>query len=76
LIAVKAEPQKQPFDFSFLSQTGIERVRSTAGDTEAFNSPLGRLLQRSAFALGSKRGLEVTEIRNYVVRLISWKVEG
>jgi hypothetical protein len=75
LIAVKAEPQKQPFDFSFLSQTGIERARSTAGDAGAFNSPLGRLLQRSAFALGSKRGLEVTEIRNYVVRLISWKVD-
>ena len=75
VIAIKAE--NKPVYFWDLEQHTIERAleRSTRGGGDnAFDTPLGRLLQNAAYARGTTRSLDAADIADYTTAMISWNV--
>lgn len=73
-IAVRAEPQRMPVDFSCLCQPSIEKAQATRGAVQDLDTPLGRLFKNALFARGGTRGLDCTSIDRHAVRVLSWKV--
>jgi hypothetical protein len=74
VIAVRAELQREPMNFSFLEQPSIERARGTPRTTPSLDSPLGKLLQSAMFAEGATRGLSRASIDKHAVRRLTWSV--
>jgi hypothetical protein len=74
LLAVAAKDA--PLDFTWLAQPTLQAARDLPGVRgEAFDSPLGQLLESAAFAPGNARDAEAVEIRQSCIRTLSWKVE-
>jgi hypothetical protein len=79
LIAVKAKDDPLPADFTFLVQPRIERAKGQGQSrgidaSRGFDSPLGQLVQNAIYAHGTtRRGLDQMELRNFSMRLVSWR---
>jgi hypothetical protein len=74
LLAVAAKDA--PLDFTWLAQPTLQAARDLPGVRgEAFESPLGQLLESAAFAPANARDAEAVEIRQSCIRTLSWKVE-
>lgn len=75
-IAVKAEPQRLPVDFSYLAQPALERTR--AADGPAIASPLGQLLNFAMYGEGQTRGLARKRparksLPDHALGIVSWR---
>jgi len=68
LIAVKAT-SKTPLEFTFLSQTSLERSRGV----EAGKTPLGSLLESSLFG-GATRSISRRAVEDFSIRLMPWQI--
>ncbi len=73
LIAVRAAGQQ--LDFTCLAQPSLERAVARGGDENGLRSPLGKLLTSALYGQGTTRGLDMEEIDNHALRLLSWYVE-
>jgi hypothetical protein len=76
VIAVKAGKQAEPVDFSSLEAPGLETAQEVqrkrgVPDTRGLGSPLGQLLQRSQYGVGTRTGRE--EVEETALLLYSWQ---
>jgi hypothetical protein len=77
VIAVKAKALEQPVDFSSLEGEGLEqaldreRMRGVP-KSRGLQSPLGQILQRSQYGLGT-RGARPVENEESALLLYSWQ---
>jgi hypothetical protein len=71
IIAVK--DQGVPVYFMDLEQPSVEQA-TRGGRDSPFETPLGRLLQNAAYARGTTRSLNTTEIADYATDGIAWTV--
>jgi hypothetical protein len=72
VVAVKGEGQA--VDFACLEQPTLARARSLAGGSRALDSPLGKLFQNALFAEGRARGMQMDDLDNHSLSLLSWRI--
>lgn len=71
-IAVPANKDQEPLDFTVLSQRSLMGAREGVRGARALDTPLGLLLQNACYGKG-ERGASMLDIDDHVLQLLSWQ---